>query len=129
IPHMIKGGGGSIINTSSTAGYAGTKGGCAYVAAKHGVIGLTKTAALEYGRRNIRVNAICPGPIATPLLERIAAYQKKKEVTVESMAANSPMGRPGAPEEIARVALFLASDEASYANGAAFAIDGGMLAG
>jgi NAD(P)-dependent dehydrogenase (short-subunit alcohol dehydrogenase family) len=129
IPHMIKAGGGSIINTSSTAGYAGTKGGCAYVAAKHGVIGLTKTAALEYGRRNIRVNAICPGPIATPLLERIAAYQKKKEVTVESMAANSPMGRPGAPEEIARVALFLASDEASYANGAAFAIDGGMLAG
>jgi len=128
IPEMIKAGGGSIINTSSTAGFAATKGGCAYVAAKHGVIGLTKTAAIEYGRRNIRVNAICPGPIATPLLERIVGYQKKKEVTVESMGASSPMGRAGAPEEIAKVALFLASDEASYANGAAFAIDGGMLA-
>jgi NAD(P)-dependent dehydrogenase (short-subunit alcohol dehydrogenase family) len=128
IPEMIKTGGGSIINTSSTAGFAGTKGGCAYVAAKHGVIGLTKTAAIEYGRRNIRVNAICPGPIATPLLERIVGHQKKKEVTVDSMGAASPMGRAGAPEEIAKVALFLASDEASYANGAAFAIDGGMLA-
>jgi NAD(P)-dependent dehydrogenase (short-subunit alcohol dehydrogenase family) len=128
LPHMVKAGGGSIINTSSTAGYSATKGGCAYVAAKHGVIGLTKTAALEYGRRNIRVNAICPGPIATPLLERIADYQKSKKVTVDSMAANTPIGRPGQPEEIARVALFLASDESSYATGAAFAIDGGMLA-
>jgi len=83
---------------------------------------------LEYGRRNIRVNAICPGPIATPLLERIAGNQKAKNVTVETMAANTPLGRPGASEEIAKVALFLASDESSYASGASFAIDGGMLA-
>jgi NAD(P)-dependent dehydrogenase (short-subunit alcohol dehydrogenase family) len=128
IPHMLKAGGGSIINTSSTAGLSGVRGGCAYAAAKHGVIGLTKTAALEYGRRNIRVNAICPGPIATPLLERIAAYQKSREVTVQSMGANTPIGRPGDPEEIAKVALFLASDEASYANGGIFAIDGGQTA-
>jgi NAD(P)-dependent dehydrogenase (short-subunit alcohol dehydrogenase family) len=128
IPHMINAGGGSIINTSSTAGLAGVKGGCAYSAAKHGVIGLTKSAALEYGKRNIRVNAICPGPIATPLLERLAAHQKNKNVTVQTMAANTPVGRPGAPEEIARVALFLASDESSYANGGVFAIDGGMNA-
>lgn len=128
IPHMINAGGGSIINTSSTAGLSGVKGGCAYAASKHGVIGLTKTAALEYGRRNIRVNAICPGPIATPLLERIAAFQKKKEVTVDTMGANTPVGRPGAPDEIAKVALFLASDEASYANGGVFPIDGGQTA-
>ncbi len=128
IPHMINAGGGSIINTSSSAGLVGTKGGCAYAAAKHGVIGLTKTAAIEYGRRNIRVNAICPGPIATPLLERIAGHQKAKNVTVETMAANTPIGRPGTSEEIAKVALFLASDDSSYASGASFAIDGGMLA-
>ena len=128
IPHMINAGGGSIINTSSTAGLSGVKGGCAYAASKHGVIGLTKTAALEYGKRNIRVNAICPGPIATPLLERIAAFQKKKEVTVDTMGANTPVGRPGAPDEIAKVALFLASDEASYANGGVFPIDGGQTA-
>jgi len=128
IPHMINAGGGSLINTSSSAGLVGTKGGCAYAAAKHGVIGLTKTAAIEYGRRNIRVNAICPGPIATPLLERIAGHQKAKNVTVETMAANTPIGRPGTSEEIAKVALFLASDDSSYASGASFAIDGGMLA-
>ncbi len=128
IPEMIKAGGGSIINTSSTAGLSGVRGGCAYAASKHGVIGLTKTAALEYARRNIRVNAICPGPIATPLLERIAGFQKSREVTVQSMGANTPAGRPGAPEEIAKVALFLASDEASYANGGVFAIDGGQTA-
>ncbi len=128
IPHMIKAGGGSIINTASTAGLSGVRGGCAYAAAKHGVIGLTRTAALEYGRRNIRVNALCPGPIATPLLERIAAYQKSREVTVQSMGANTPLGRPGNPEEIAKVALFLASDEASYASGGVFAIDGGQTA-
>jgi NAD(P)-dependent dehydrogenase (short-subunit alcohol dehydrogenase family) len=128
IPHMIQAAGGSIINTSSTAGISGVRGGCAYAAAKHGVIGLTKSAALEYGRRNIRVNAICPGPIATPLLERIAAYQKSREVTVQSMGANTPVGRPGAPDEIAKVALFLASDESSYANGGVFPIDGGQSA-
>jgi NAD(P)-dependent dehydrogenase (short-subunit alcohol dehydrogenase family) len=126
IPHMIKGGGGSIINTSSTAGLTGVKGGTAYAAAKHGVIGLTKTAALEYAKRKIRVNAICPGPIETPLLERIAGFRK---TTAAASMANTPIGRLGNPEEIARVALFLASDESSYASGASFVIDGGMMGG
>ena len=121
IPQMLARGGGSIINTASTAGLTGVRGGIAYCASKHAVIGMTKTTALEYAHRNIRVNCICPGPIETPLLGRVATMAKS---SLEKMGTNTPLGRLGKPEEIARMALFLASDDSSYASGAPFIVDG-----
>ncbi|HKV54120.1 MAG TPA: glucose 1-dehydrogenase, partial [Candidatus Binataceae bacterium] len=122
LPHMIKNGGGSIINTASIAGLVGLKGAAAYCAAKAGVIALTRVAALEYGRYNIRVNAICPGAIDTPMVQRVQGDGGLREGALNRI---SVLGRIGKPEEIARTALFLASDDASFATGAPFIIDGG----
>jgi NAD(P)-dependent dehydrogenase (short-subunit alcohol dehydrogenase family) len=122
IPHMIKAGGGSIINQASIAGLIGIRGGAGYAAAKAGVIAITRVAAVENGRYNIRVNCICPGAIETPMAVRI-----RKGVEPRQQAINriSVLERMGKPEEIARMALFLASDEASFATGAPFIVDGG----
>jgi NAD(P)-dependent dehydrogenase (short-subunit alcohol dehydrogenase family) len=125
LPHMIKNGGGSVINTASVAGIVGLRGSSAYCAAKAGVIALTRVAALEYGRYNIRVNCICPGSIDTPMVERITGG---RGMTPEAIKRSSVFSRVGKPEEIANMALFLASDESPFATGAPFIVDGGWIA-
>ncbi len=125
IPAMLKNGGGAIINNASVAGMVGFPGIPAYCASKGGVIQLTKTAAIEYARQNIRVNAICPGVIATPMIERVIGGSAERQQAIE---ATEPIGRFGKPEEVARLALFLASDDASFCTGAPFIIDGGFVA-
>jgi NAD(P)-dependent dehydrogenase (short-subunit alcohol dehydrogenase family) len=128
IPEMLKCGGGVIINTSSVAGVSPRRYGGAYAAAKSGVIQLTKTTALEYARKNIRVNCILPGPIDTPFFSKVGGGDVDKIATFKEKVRNEvPLGRFAQPEEIARVALFLASDEASFITGAALAADGGQL--
>lgn len=122
LPHLIKAGGGSIINQASIAGLVAIRGGAGYAAAKAGVIALTRVGALEYGRYNIRVNAICPGAIETPMAQRIRQGQAPNPKAIQRI---SVLGRMAEPEEIAKVALFLASDDSSFATGAPFIIDGG----
>jgi NAD(P)-dependent dehydrogenase (short-subunit alcohol dehydrogenase family) len=124
IPLMLKHGGGAIVNTSSTAGLLGFRKGAAYAASKHGVLGLTKSAALEYAANGIRVNAVCPGMIDTPAIERAIAGNAK---TAARYRALSPIGRMGTPEEIAEVVLWLSSDAASFVNGHALVADGGFV--
>jgi NAD(P)-dependent dehydrogenase (short-subunit alcohol dehydrogenase family) len=117
-------GGGAIVNTSSIAGLVGFRGVGPYVASKHGVIGLTKTAALEYGSEGIRVNAICPGVIDTPMVERSAEADPE---LVEQVSAATPLGRIGTPEEVGDVAVWLCSDDASFVTGEAMVVDGGYV--
>jgi len=124
IPLMLQQGGGVIINTSSVAGLVGFANLPAYNASKGGVIQLTRTAALEYATQNIRVNAICPGVIWTPMLERVAPTEEAQK----QFAEIEPVKRMGKPEEIAAAALFLASDESSFVTGVAFPVDGGYIA-
>jgi NAD(P)-dependent dehydrogenase (short-subunit alcohol dehydrogenase family) len=125
IPQMLKQGGGAIVNTASGAGLAGVPRMPAYVASKHGVVGLTKTAALEYAKAGIRVNAVCPGVIQTPMVERVAS---SRPGMIEKMIAAEPIGRMGKPEEIAEAAVWLCSDAASFVTGHAMSVDGGALA-
>jgi len=128
IPEMLKGGGGVIINVSSVAAVSPRRYAGAYAAAKAAVIQLTKVTALEYARNNIRVNCILPGPIDTPFFTKVAGGDPEKIAIFKEIVRNEvPLRRFAQPEEIARVALFLASDEASYITGAAFAADGGQL--
>ncbi len=122
---MLKSGGGSIINTSSIAGVIGFPGLAAYCAAKAGVIGLTKSAALDYARLRIRINAICPGLVDTPLVSGVAELDP---ALAEQLRTAAPLGRIGTPEEIAKMALFLASDDSSYCTGAVYLADGGWVA-
>jgi NAD(P)-dependent dehydrogenase (short-subunit alcohol dehydrogenase family) len=125
ILQMLKQGGGSIVNTSSTAGLAGAVRMGAYAAAKHGVIGLTRTAALEYARSNIRINAVCPGVIGTPV---ILGWFEANEKLKQRMTAQEPIGRLGRPEEIGNAVAWLFSDRASFVTGTAFPVDGGLIA-
>jgi NAD(P)-dependent dehydrogenase (short-subunit alcohol dehydrogenase family) len=127
IPEMIKADGGAIVNTASIAGLVGYMTMPAYSASKHGMLGLTKTAALEYATKGVRVNAICPGGVQTPMVDRMRATQKKEEFEA-LIRAMHPMGRIGQPEEIADVAVFLCSDKASFITGQALAADGGFVA-
>src|SRR5271169_552938 len=115
-------GGGAIVNTASIAGLAGLPTSSAYVAAKHGVIGLTKTAAIEYAEAGIRVNAICPGYIKTRMTEETMRRRG------EAILAQTPLRRMGTPEEIAEMVVWLCSDRASYVTGAAYNVDGGYMA-
>ena len=126
IAHMLGAGGGAIVNTASVAGVEGAKNLPAYVASKHGVMGLTRTAALEYATRGIRVNAVCPGPIRTRMLEAIMEENPRME---PAMIAAVPMRRLGAPEEIAEAVVWLCSDRASYVTGQGLVVDGGFTAG
>jgi NAD(P)-dependent dehydrogenase (short-subunit alcohol dehydrogenase family) len=121
LPHMVRCNGGSIINTASVAAMVAVRGAVAYCAAKAAVVAMTRVAALEYARYNIRVNCICPGVIETEMMRRIA----DGEMTPQAIRRISRLGRTGKPEEIARMALFLASDESSFATGAPFVVDGG----
>jgi NAD(P)-dependent dehydrogenase (short-subunit alcohol dehydrogenase family) len=123
IPLMLKQEGGAIVNTSSGAGVIGIKGGGAYAAAKHGVIGLTKSAALDYAAQNIRVNAVAPGYIATPMMDRFTGGTAEGRETVIS---EEPVGRMGKPEEIAAAVLWLCSDAAAFVVGHTLVIDGGQ---
>jgi NAD(P)-dependent dehydrogenase (short-subunit alcohol dehydrogenase family) len=120
---MLDNGGGAIVNMASTAGLEAVGGLAGYVSAKHGVLGLTKTAALENGDRNIRVNAVAPGPILTENLERAGPEMQRRA------GAAVAMHRVGSPEEVANVVLWLCSDQASYLTGITVPIDGGKLAG
>jgi NAD(P)-dependent dehydrogenase (short-subunit alcohol dehydrogenase family) len=123
IPAMIAAGGGAIVNMSSSAGLQGAPGLGDYAAAKHGVIGLTKSAALDYGRHNIRVNAIAPGPIVNEQMARLPEEARRQ------IAQYVPLGRLGDPDQVALTAAWLCSEEASFISGAVLSIDGGRLAG
>jgi NAD(P)-dependent dehydrogenase (short-subunit alcohol dehydrogenase family) len=117
--------GGSIVNVSSSAGKMGVPGLAAYSASKHGVIGLTKSAALEVARDGIRVNAVCPGTIRTPMLR---GFVGGDEEMLEKMGRRAPIGRIGEPEEIAEAIVWLCSDVASFVTGHALEADGGVAA-
>ena len=123
IPLMLKQGGGTIVNTSSGAGVIGIKGSPAYTAAKHGVIGLTRAAALDYAARNIRINAVCPGYIETPMMDRFTGGTAEGRAKV---IAEEPIGRMGKPEEIAATVVWLCSDAAGFVIGHAMVVDGGQ---
>jgi NAD(P)-dependent dehydrogenase (short-subunit alcohol dehydrogenase family) len=127
IPQMLKQGGGVVVNTASVAGLIVNRPGrAAYAAAKHGVIGLTKAAALEYGKAGIRVNAVCPGPTTVPWIEKLlAAHPEKKEPFMDGCL----LGRLGKPEEVAQAVVWLCSDAASFVTGIAMPVDGGVVVG
>ncbi len=125
IAQMLKQGGGAIVNTSSVAGLVGFRGISAYVASKHGVAGLTKTASLEYAEAGIRINAVCPGFIRTPLLERFINHNPELEAQLVQL---EPVGRIGTPEEVAEAVVWLSSDAASFVTGHTMAVDGGFVA-
>ncbi len=124
IRHMLAEGGGSIVNTASTAGVTGIAGVALYTASKHAIVGLTKAAALELAQSNIRVNAVAPGPVRTGLLTRML----DGKLSVDEVAARVPMARVSEPLEIARAILWLASDAASYVTGHTLIVDGGLTA-
>jgi Dehydrogenases with different specificities (related to short-chain alcohol dehydrogenases) len=119
LTQMVKQGGGVIVNTSSGAGIRGVAGGAAYAASKHAIIGLTRSAALDYAKQNIRVNAVLPGNIETPMMDRFTGGDIQKAIDLE------PVGRLGRPEEIAEAVLWMASDLGGFVTGAATVIDGG----
>jgi NAD(P)-dependent dehydrogenase (short-subunit alcohol dehydrogenase family) len=125
IPQMLTQGGGAIVNTSSLAGLVGFATMPAYVASKHGVAGLTKAAALEYAKAGLRINAVCPGSILTPMTDRLIGGD---EALRAQILALEPMGRQGRPEEIAEAVVWLCSDAASFVTGHAMAVDGGWVA-
>lgn len=122
IPAMLKSGGGSIINIASILGQVGFATASAYVAAKHGVVGLSKNAAMEYAAQGIRVNSVGPGFIRTPLLTKHLAEEQ-----LAGIAAMHPIGRLGRSEEVAELVVWLASDKASFVTGSYYAVDGGYL--
>lgn len=125
IPALLRAGGGSVINTASFVALLGAATSqIAYTASKGGVLAMTREIAVEFARKNIRVNAICPGPVKTPLLEELLADEAFKKRRI----VHIPAGRPAEASEIARAALFLASSESSYINGSIFTVDGGITA-
>ena len=127
IPEMIKAGGGAIVNTGSVQSLTAQRNSLAYVVSKHGILGLTRSLALDYGKQNIRVNCVLPGAIDTPMLHWAASLDSRPEKVLAECDRLHIRGKMGQPEEVARVIVFLASDLASFVTGAAYAVDGGML--
>ena len=123
IPQMLKQGGGAIVNPASTAGLVGLEGSPAYCASKGGVIQLTRAAALDYAKAGIRVNAVCPGVIRTPMVESLVGTEAEA-----GLIAMEPIGRMGKPEEVAEAVVWLCSDAASFVTGNAMPVDGGLVA-
>lgn len=119
IAQMVRQGGGVVVNTSSGAGIRGVPGGSAYTASKHAIIGMTRSAALDYAKQNIRVNAVLPGNIATPMMDRFTGGDIQKAIDLE------PVGRLGKPEEIAEAVLWMCSDLGGFVTGSAIVVDGG----
>ncbi|EHN10713.1 short-chain dehydrogenase/reductase SDR [Patulibacter medicamentivorans] len=124
VPTMLAQGAGAIVNTCSIAAFVGGGGGAAYTTSKHGLLGLTRQLAFDYGRHGIRVNAICPGAVATGMTTELRTPEQANE-HVDAAIAATPAGRWGEPEEVAALALFLASDEASFIHGTPVLVDGG----
>ena len=122
LPTLLEDGGGAIVNTASIAGMVAGGGGTAYTASKHGVVGLTKQLAFDYGPRGVRVNAICPGAVETGMTRQLF---EEGDAAVMEAVRSVPAGRHAQPEELAELALFLASDAASFCHGACFVADGG----
>ena len=127
LPHMLKQGGGVIFNVGSVNSFITFENEVAYDASKGEVLMLTKATALDFAKRNIRVNCICPSIIKTPRVQEIS--DESDESTIDAIRKKHPMNRLGLPEEVAKVALFLASDDSSFITGEAIAVDGGILAG
>src|SRR5665213_2443353 len=125
IQEMLKEGKGAIVNTSSVAGLVAFPGIPAYVASKHAIIGLTKNAAIENVKMGIRVNAVCPGVIKTPMIDRFTGKNKEVE---KQFASQEPIGRLGQPEEVAKAVIWLCSDKSSFVTGVAMPVDGGWVA-
>ena len=125
IPYMLSQGSGAIVNTASVAGLIGFPAQAAYVASKHGVVGLTKSAALDYAKSGIRVNAVCPGVVRTPMIGRRLETKPHREAGYIAM---EPIGRLGDPREIAEAVVWLCSDAASFVTGHSMAVDGGLVA-
>jgi NAD(P)-dependent dehydrogenase (short-subunit alcohol dehydrogenase family) len=128
IPHLIAAGGGSVVLTASQLAFVGAERFAAYAASKGGVLNLARALALDHARDSIRVNALCPGAVETPLLLNQFEGQDGPQGSLADLVALHPLGRLGQPEEIAAAALFLASDEASFVTGSALVVDGGYLA-
>jgi len=128
IPFMLSAGGGAIVNTASNFGLVGSAGMPAYAASKHGVLGVTKVAALEYAALGVRVNAVCPGPIKTPLSDGVLREHPDAERLVEAIMSRLPVRRWGLPEEVAEAVVWLCSDAASFITGTALPVDGAYVA-
>ncbi|HCO67894.1 MAG TPA: short-chain dehydrogenase [Dysgonomonas sp.] len=124
IPQMLKNGGGVIVNMASVHGLVGFGGSAGYVAAKHGVVGLTKNVAIEYGQQNIRANTVCPGFVETKITEQL---MKDKEA-YDFLVRKHPMGRLGQIDEVVDIVLWLSSDRSSFCNGGTYTVDGGYVA-
>jgi len=127
IPQMLKQGAGAIVNTSSIAGLVALDNSLAYNASKHGVIGITRAAALEYAKGGVRINAVCPGFVRTPMLEDSLTSQGESDALTERLKIAMPLGRRGTPEEIAEAVVWLCSDAASFITGHPLAVDGGWV--
>ena len=128
IPHMIEAGGGVIVNTASVAGLVGLKNRAAYCASKGAVVSLTRAMAVDHVQQKIRCNCICPGTVDSPWVERLLEASPDPTAERAALVARQPMGRLGTPEEVARAAVYLASDDADFVTGSALVIDGGLTA-
>lgn len=127
LPHFMKAGGGAVVIVGSVQSVAAVADSAAYVTAKHALLGLTRSVALDFARHGVRANCVMPGPVDTAMLRWAASLAPDSEAVLEGCRRGNPLGRIGRPEEIARAIAFLASDWASFVTGAALAVDGGML--
>ena len=128
LPHMLDAGRGSIVNTASIAGLVGLRDRAAYCASKGAVVAFTRQVAVQYARTGIRCNSICPGTVDSPWVGRLLAGAGDPDAGRQALVARQPVGRLGTPSEVARAALYLASDDADFVTGSAFVIDGGLTA-